>query len=106
MSSSFSYETMPSKLQQPSTTETDVPDNTILDDHDGSVVEILPPEAFSDTKIEHPTGDEPHAINNPRFVTFRRITDRYSACSHEPGGVFETGSHRNSKRIYDFQDPG
>lgn len=59
MSSSFSYETMTSKLQQPSTTETDVQDNTILDDDDGSVVEILPPEAFSDTKIEPPTGDEP-----------------------------------------------
>ncbi|XP_016348985.1 EH domain-binding protein 1-like protein 1 isoform X5 [Sinocyclocheilus anshuiensis] len=53
------YETMTSILQQPSTTETDVQDDTILDDHDGSVVEILPPEAFSDTKIEHPTDDEP-----------------------------------------------
>lgn len=59
MSSSFSYETMTSVLQQPSTTETDVQDDTILDDHDGSVVEILPPDAFSDTKIEHPTDDEP-----------------------------------------------
>ncbi|KAL1266589.1 hypothetical protein QQF64_002264, partial [Cirrhinus molitorella] len=53
------YETMTSILQQPSTTETDVQDETILDDHDGSVVEILPPEDFSDTKIEHPTDDEP-----------------------------------------------
>ncbi|XP_016383832.1 uncharacterized protein ehbp1l1b isoform X2 [Sinocyclocheilus rhinocerous] len=53
------YETMTSILQQPSTTETDVQDDTVLDDHDGSVVEILPPEAFSDTKIEHPTDDEP-----------------------------------------------
>ncbi|XP_058644959.1 microtubule-associated protein futsch isoform X5 [Onychostoma macrolepis] len=53
------YETMTSILQQPSTTETDVQDDTILDDHDGSVVEILPPEAFSDTKIEHPIDDEP-----------------------------------------------
>ncbi|XP_050976651.1 EH domain-binding protein 1-like protein 1 isoform X1 [Labeo rohita] len=50
------YETMTSVLQQPSTTETD---DTVLDDQDGSVVEILPPEAFSDTKIEHPTDDEP-----------------------------------------------
>ncbi|KAK2871123.1 hypothetical protein Q8A67_023650 [Cirrhinus molitorella] len=53
------YETMTSILQQPSTTETDVQDETILDDHDGSVVEILPPEDFSDTKSEHPTDDEP-----------------------------------------------
>ncbi|XP_059394950.1 uncharacterized protein ehbp1l1b isoform X8 [Carassius carassius] len=52
------YETMTSILQQPSTTEADVQDDTILDDHDGSVVEILPPEAFSDTKIEHPSDDE------------------------------------------------
>uniref|UniRef100_A0A8C2EV77 EH domain-binding protein 1-like protein 1 n=1 Tax=Cyprinus carpio TaxID=7962 RepID=A0A8C2EV77_CYPCA len=53
------YETMTSILQQPSTTETDVKDDKILDDQDGSVVEILPPEVFSDTKIEHPTDDEP-----------------------------------------------
>ncbi|XP_043105852.1 EH domain-binding protein 1-like protein 1 isoform X9 [Puntigrus tetrazona] len=53
------YETMTSILQQPSTTETDVQDDTILDDQNGSVVEILPPEAFSDTKIEHPTDSEP-----------------------------------------------
>ncbi|XP_052422516.1 microtubule-associated protein 1B isoform X2 [Carassius gibelio] len=52
------YETMTSILQQPSTTEADVQDDTILDDHDGSVVEILPPEAFSDTKIEHTSDDE------------------------------------------------
>uniref|UniRef100_A0A9J8AFN3 EH domain binding protein 1-like 1b n=1 Tax=Cyprinus carpio carpio TaxID=630221 RepID=A0A9J8AFN3_CYPCA len=53
------YETMTSILQQPSTTETDVKDDKILDDQDGSVVEILHPEVFSDTKIEHPTDDEP-----------------------------------------------
>ncbi|XP_051763746.1 uncharacterized protein ehbp1l1b isoform X5 [Ctenopharyngodon idella] len=53
------YETMTSKLQQPSAAETDVQDDTILDNQDGSVVEILPPEAFSDTKIEHPTDDDP-----------------------------------------------
>lgn len=59
MSSSFSYETMTSILQQPSAAETDVQDDTILDNQDGSVVEILPPEAFCDTKMEHPTDDEP-----------------------------------------------
>uniref|UniRef100_A0A8C1C9K5 EH domain binding protein 1-like 1b n=1 Tax=Cyprinus carpio carpio TaxID=630221 RepID=A0A8C1C9K5_CYPCA len=53
------YETMTSILQQPSTTEADVQDDTVLDDHNGSMVEILPPEAFSDTKIEHPTDNEP-----------------------------------------------
>lgn len=59
MSSSFSYETMTSILQQPSAEETDVQDDTILDNQGGSVVEILPPEAFCDTKMEHPTDDEP-----------------------------------------------
>ncbi|XP_016093305.1 uncharacterized protein [Sinocyclocheilus grahami] len=53
------YETMTSILQQPSTSETDVKDDTILDDQDGSVVKILPPEAFSGTKMEHPYDDEP-----------------------------------------------
>ncbi|XP_056103642.1 uncharacterized protein ehbp1l1b isoform X9 [Rhinichthys klamathensis goyatoka] len=53
------YETMTSILQQPSAAETDVQDDTILDNQDGSVVEILPPEAFCDTKMEHPTDDEP-----------------------------------------------
>ncbi|XP_067288595.1 uro-adherence factor A isoform X2 [Pseudorasbora parva] len=53
------YETMTSILQQPSAAETDVQDDTILENQDGSVVEILPPEAFCDTKIEHPTDDEP-----------------------------------------------
>ncbi|XP_026075586.1 uncharacterized protein LOC113054329 isoform X5 [Carassius auratus] len=52
------YETMTSILQQPSTTETNVKDDTILDGQDGSVVQILPSEAFFDTKIEHPTNDE------------------------------------------------
>jgi len=59
MSSSFSYETVTSILQQPSAAEIDVQDDTILDNQDGSVVEILPPEAFCDTKMEHPTDDEP-----------------------------------------------
>ncbi|KAK7120545.1 hypothetical protein R3I94_020522 [Phoxinus phoxinus] len=53
------YETMTSILQQPSAAETDVQDDTILDNQDGSVVEILPPEAFCDTEKEHPTDDEP-----------------------------------------------
>ncbi|XP_052464122.1 EH domain-binding protein 1-like protein 1 isoform X9 [Carassius gibelio] len=52
------YETMTSILQQPSTTETNVKDDTILDGQDGSVVQILPSEAFFDTKIEHPSNDE------------------------------------------------
>lgn len=49
---------MTSILQQPSTAETDVQDDTILDNQDGSVVEILPPEAFCDTRIEHPNDDD------------------------------------------------
>ncbi|XP_067253988.1 uro-adherence factor A isoform X1 [Chanodichthys erythropterus] len=53
------YETMTSILQQPSAAETDVQDDTILNNQDGSVVEILPPEAFCDTKIEYPTDDDP-----------------------------------------------
>ncbi|XP_077098711.1 uncharacterized protein ehbp1l1b isoform X3 [Siphateles boraxobius] len=53
------YETMTSILQQPSAAETNVQDDTILENQDGSVVEILPPEAFCDTKMEHPTDDEP-----------------------------------------------
>ncbi|XDV54255.1 hypothetical protein PO909_022584 [Leuciscus waleckii] len=53
------YETMTSILQQPSAEESDVQDDTILDNQDGSVVEILPPEAFCDTKMKHPTDDEP-----------------------------------------------
>lgn len=59
MSSSFSYETVTSILQQPSEAETDVTDDPILDNQDGPVVEILPPEAFCDTKIKHATVDEP-----------------------------------------------
>lgn len=49
---------MTSILQQPSAAETDVQDDTILDNQDGSVVEILPPEAFCDTRIEHPNDDD------------------------------------------------
>ncbi|XP_051541837.1 EH domain-binding protein 1-like isoform X9 [Myxocyprinus asiaticus] len=52
-----SYETMATILQQPSPAET--PDEAILDNQDGTVVEILPPDPFCDTKIEHPTDDEP-----------------------------------------------
>ncbi|XP_051541829.1 uncharacterized protein LOC127433722 isoform X2 [Myxocyprinus asiaticus] len=51
------YETMATILQQPSPAET--PDEAILDNQDGTVVEILPPDPFCDTKIEHPTDDEP-----------------------------------------------
>lgn len=50
---------MTSILQQPSEAETDVQDDPILDNQDGPVVEILPPEAFCDTKIKHATVDEP-----------------------------------------------
>ncbi|XP_073770898.1 EH domain-binding protein 1-like protein 1 isoform X9 [Danio rerio] len=53
------YETVTSILQQPSEAETDVTDDPILDNQDGPVVEILPPEAFCDTKIKHATVDEP-----------------------------------------------
>nr|XP_017213543.1 EH domain-binding protein 1-like protein 1 isoform X5 [Danio rerio] len=53
------YETVTSILQQPSEAETDVQDDPILDNQDGPVVEILPPEAFCDTKIKHATVDEP-----------------------------------------------
>ncbi|XP_051973607.1 EH domain-binding protein 1-like protein 1 isoform X8 [Xyrauchen texanus] len=51
------YETMATILQQPSPAET--PDEAILDNQDGTVVEILPPDPFCDKKVEHPTDDEP-----------------------------------------------
>lgn len=49
MSLSFSYETVASILQQPSSEETDVQDDTQEDNLDENVVEILPPEPFCDT---------------------------------------------------------
>ncbi|XP_051539451.1 uncharacterized protein LOC127432424 [Myxocyprinus asiaticus] len=51
------YESMASILQQPSPAETQ--DEAILNNQDGTVIEILPPELFCATKIEHPTDDEP-----------------------------------------------
>ncbi|TRY99266.1 hypothetical protein DNTS_022824 [Danionella cerebrum] len=50
------YETMTSILQQPS--EIDVQDNSSLEHQEGPVVELLPPEAFCDGKLELPTDDE------------------------------------------------
>ncbi|KAA0703997.1 EH domain-binding protein 1-like protein 1 [Triplophysa tibetana] len=44
------YETVASILQQPSSEETDVQDNGLVDNLDKNVVEILPPEPFCDTK--------------------------------------------------------
>lgn len=50
MSSSFSYETVASILQQPSSAETDVQDDGLMDNLAKNGVEILPPEPFCDTK--------------------------------------------------------